>query len=58
MGCFTRSKSEWDKDFWNNDKEFPEGSEEGKLRLKAYNKIVRIMEKRNMTKKQTTKETT
>ena len=37
MGCFTRKVSEWQKDFWNNDNEFPNNdSEDSKLRLFAY----------------------
>ena len=38
MGCYTRTVEEWDNDFWNNNKEFPnDGSKESKLRLFAYN---------------------
>ena len=37
MGCFLRKVKEWEKDFWNNDREFPDNdSEASKLRLMAY----------------------
>jgi hypothetical protein len=44
MGCFTRTKEEWDNDFWNNDCEFIKDSEEGKRRLEAFNKICSMAE--------------
>ena len=37
MGCFTRTVNEWREDFWNNDREFLKGSEEGARRLLAFN---------------------
>ena len=37
MGCYTRKATEWEKDFWNNDNEFPNNkSESSKLRVFAY----------------------
>ena len=37
MGCYVRTLEEWESDFWNNTKEFPnDGSEKSKLRLFAY----------------------
>jgi len=38
MGCHDRTVTEWDADFWNNNREFPnDGSEKSQLRLMAYN---------------------
>ena len=38
MGCHDRSVTEWDSDFWNNNKEFPnDGSFKSNQRLRAYN---------------------
>ena len=38
LGCYTRKLSEWEFDFWNNDKEFPNnGSEKSNLRILAFN---------------------
>jgi len=37
LGCYTRSVEEWDKDFWNNNTEFPDnGSVDSELRKLAY----------------------
>jgi len=37
MGCFTRTRREWEKDFWNNDDEFPnDGSMSSELRKLAF----------------------
>ena len=36
LGCHDRTITEWDRDFWNNDKEFPENSEAGQNRLRIY----------------------
>ena len=37
LGCFLRTRQEWDANFWNNDKEFPnDGSERSEARLRAY----------------------
>jgi len=37
MGCYDRSLEEWNKDFWNNTKEFPnDNSEKSNLRLMAF----------------------
>ena len=43
MGCHTRTVKEWQEDFNNNEKEFPIGSEEHKLRLKAINVFMKIL---------------
>jgi hypothetical protein len=43
MSCFTRTLQEWEDDFWNNDEEFPEGSPQGRERLRAFNKMKAIM---------------
>jgi len=38
MGCYNRSLEEWEEDFWNNNKEFPNnGSMKSNLRLMAFN---------------------
>jgi len=38
MGCHDRSVTEWDSDFWNNDREFPNNNSlKSNLRLMAYN---------------------
>lgn len=39
---YTRTESEWSADFWNDDNEFPKGSEQGDRRLDAYNSIVKL----------------
>lgn len=44
FGCFTRTLSEWEHDFWNNDGEFPEYSYQGQERLSAFNTIKQIIE--------------
>ena len=37
MGCYLRTVEDWNKDFWNNNSEFPDnGSEKSNLRLFAY----------------------
>ena len=37
LGCYTRTLKEWEKDFWNNDSEFPNnGDEDSELRLLAF----------------------
>ena len=37
LGCFTRTRSEWENDFWNNDKEFPNNkSDKSNARLRAF----------------------
>jgi hypothetical protein len=37
MGCFTRTLEEWEKDFWNNNGEFPnDGSVKSELRKSAF----------------------
>lgn len=37
LGCYTRTLEEWNNDFWNNDKEFPnDNSEKSNLRLFAF----------------------
>ena len=38
LGCYTRLVSGWEKDFWNNNNEFPnDGNLNSQLRLLAYN---------------------
>jgi hypothetical protein len=45
MGCYTRTVEDWDKDFWNNRKEFPnDGSEKSNMRLFAYETAKRWLE--------------
>jgi NDP-sugar pyrophosphorylase family protein len=44
LGCFTRTKEEWEADFWNNDEEFPKGSEQGQKRIEAFRKICKMAE--------------
>ena len=37
MGCYDRSLAEWNENFWNNEKEFPnDGSEKSQFRLMAF----------------------
>lgn len=36
LGCYDRTIEEWDADFWNNNKEFPEGSPLGQIRKLNY----------------------
>ena len=37
LGCFLRTRQEWESDFWNNDDEFPNnGSEKSEARLRAF----------------------
>ena len=37
MGCHFRLREEWENDFWNNDKEFPnDNSEDSNMRLAAF----------------------
>jgi carbonic anhydrase/acetyltransferase-like protein (isoleucine patch superfamily) len=37
LGCFTRTRKEWEAGFWNNKKEFPNNnSEKSKARLRAF----------------------
>ena len=45
MGCHDRSVTEWDADFWNNNREFPNnGDEDSKLRLMAFEAAKRWFE--------------
>lgn len=38
LGCFLRTQDEWENDFWNNGKEFPnDNSDASKARIYAYN---------------------
>lgn len=38
MGCYDRTLTDWESDFWNNNNEFPnDKSEKSQLRLMAYN---------------------
>ena len=37
LGCFTRTRKEWEADFWNNNDEFPnDNSEKSNARLRAF----------------------
>jgi hypothetical protein len=37
MGCFLRKREDWEKDFWNNEKEFPDdGNIESQRREVAF----------------------
>jgi carbonic anhydrase/acetyltransferase-like protein (isoleucine patch superfamily) len=36
LGCFLRTKKEWDENFWNNEEEFKQGTQKGKKREFAY----------------------
>jgi hypothetical protein len=45
LGCFTRTREDWDADFWNNDDEFPnDGSKKSRRRLFAYETICRLLD--------------
>lgn len=45
LGCFTRSVTDWKKDFWNNDNEFPnDNSKSSKRRLVAYKSCLNYFE--------------
>ena len=40
LGCFTRTRQEWDEDFWNSTKEFPDDkSEASEARVRTYKTI-------------------
>ena len=46
MGCFLRLLKDWEKNFWNNDKEFPnDGSEKSNNRYKRFLKIKNYLDK-------------
>ena len=47
LGCFTRTKTEWEGDFWNNDSEFPQESLGGKRRWNAFKVCLQIIENEN-----------
>ena len=54
MGCFFRKREEWNENFWNNDKEFPNDNSEGSnMRLAAFNFACKWIDER---KKAQTKE--
>ena len=37
LGCFTRTRKDWENDFWNNEKEFPnDNSDKSNGRLRAF----------------------
>ena len=37
LGCYLRKREDWDKDFWNNNSEFPnDNSDKSNSRLRAY----------------------
>ena len=45
MGCFTRTLKDWEKDFWNNEKEFPnDGSIKSESRKMAFETAKRWIE--------------
>jgi hypothetical protein len=40
MGCYNRTRKEWELDFWNNPSEFKnDGSEKSEARLRAFKVI-------------------
>ena len=46
MGCFLRLLKDWEKNFWNNDKEFPnDGSEKSNNRYKRFLEIKNYLDK-------------
>jgi len=46
MGCFLRLLKDWEKNFWNNDQEFPnDGSEKSNNRYKRFLKIKNYLDK-------------
>ena len=53
MGCHLRTVEEWEADFWNNNREFPnDGRKASQLRLLAYNTAkewFKIMEAENVS---------
>ncbi len=45
MGCYFRPAEDWEKDFWNNDKEFPnDNSVNSQNRLNAYKFLLSYIE--------------
>ena len=44
LGCYARTVTDWEKDFWNNNKEFPEGSPQSIRRWNAFNLIKNFLE--------------
>jgi hypothetical protein len=45
MGCYDRTVSEWESDFWNNNNEFPnDGSVDSNLRLMAFQTALKWFE--------------
>lgn len=37
LGCYNRTRKEWEDDFWNNVKEFPnDGSDKSEARMRAF----------------------
>jgi hypothetical protein len=53
LGCYDRTIEEWDNDFWNNEKEFPQDSPQGKNRLFNYNCIKQwLIENKQQIKEQ------
>jgi len=49
MGRYTRTLDEWEEDFWNNNDEFRKGTAAGEQRLKAFNKMKKIMLDKDLT---------
>jgi len=50
LGCFVRFLEDWEKDFDNNPKEFPKGSEDYKERREVYLLMKKILLKKLMKK--------
>ena len=44
LGCYFRTLSDWENDFWNNPNEFPnDGSEKSQARLKLFDDIKKLI---------------
>jgi hypothetical protein len=49
MGCYTRTVDDWEKDFWNNEEEFPnDGSLKSKEREMAYKIMLQVIELKSL----------
>ena len=54
LGCFFRKREEWNENFWNNDKEFPnDNSEDSNMRLAAFNFACKWIDERKHTMEKT-----
>ena len=54
LGCFFRKREEWNKNFWNNDEEFPnDNSEDSNMRLAAFNFACKWIDERKHTMEKT-----